>query len=140
MDPELVALSSTAATTLVALMTTDAWERVKSSFAGLIHRRSPEQAETLTRDLEAARQEVIAGLQSGDDQATQDVLGEWRGRLRRLISEDDEFRAELRRLVEEFHPVADGDGPAARIIMKATASSDGRINQAGRDQTVTTNE
>lgn len=138
MDPELAALSSAAATTLVKLMTTDTWGRAKSAFSGLMHRRRPGQAQALTDDLEATRQDVIAGLRSDDGQPVQDALSEWRGRLRRLIAADDELRAELRRLVDEFH-APEGEGvPAAQITMKATASGSARINQAGHDQTVIT--
>ncbi len=136
MDPELAALSSAAATTLVALMTTDAWERVKAGFGGLWRRGHPERAGAAEADLEAARLEVVAARQAGDKQAELEVLGEWRSRLRRLIADDGELRDELRGLVEEFLPLAGRAGQGAKVVMRAEVSDSGRVNQAGRDQTV----
>lgn len=46
------------------------------------------------------------------------------------------LQAEVRRLVEEFRPML----PAAQVapvVMVARASGGSRVNQAGRDQTVT---
>jgi hypothetical protein len=76
-------LSSAAASTLVTLVTTDGWERVKAAFAGL-WRRYPRQAESVDADLTALRSEVISARRAGG----------------------------------------------------AAASGFGRVNQAGRDQTV----
>jgi len=136
MDPEVVALSSAAATTLVTLMTTDAWDRVKRAFARLWRRCHPEQAGPVEADLDTARLDVIAARQAGDEQAELEVLGEWRSRLRRLIANDERLQDELRGLVEEFRPLTVEADQAAPVIMRATASGSGRVNQAGRDQTV----
>jgi hypothetical protein len=137
MDPDLAVLSSTAATTLVTLMTTDAWERARSAFAGLLQRFRPSQAGALSEDLEATRVEVIAARQSGDEETERELLNEWRTRLRRLIASDEQFQRELQRLVEEFRPLASTAEPAAPVVMQARASGSGRIYQAGHDLRVT---
>jgi len=51
-DGDLAVLCSAAATTLVTLMTTDSWERVKAGFAGLWRRVHPGQAAAVEADLE----------------------------------------------------------------------------------------
>jgi hypothetical protein len=136
-DADLAALLSAAATTLVTLMTTDSWERVKAGFAGLWRRRHPGQAGTVEADLEAARAAVVAARRSGDEEVATELAAEWRSRLRRLAGADEEIQAEIRGLVDEFRPLLPGGGPGGPVVMRARASGGSRINQAGRDQTVT---
>lgn len=136
MDADLAALWSAAATTLVSLMTTDSWERAKAGFAGLWRRFSPGQASAVEVDLEAARSAAVTAWQAGDEETMTELAAEWRSRLRRAAGADEEFLAELRRLVEEFRPLL-AVSSAAPVVMIARASGSSRINQAGRDQTVT---
>lgn len=136
MDADLAVLWSTAATTLVTLMTTDSWERVKAGFAGLWRRARPGEAGAVEADLEAARAAAAAARQDGDEDALAELAAEWRSRLRRLAGPDEVLQAEVRRLVEEFRPLLPS-GPAGPVVMIARASGGSRINQAGRDQTVT---
>lgn len=135
MDAELAAMSSVAATTLVTLMTTDGWKRVKEAFAAL-WRRHPGEAQAAAADLDAARLEVMAARRVGDEQAELEVLGEWRSRLRRLVAGDEGLRDELRELLQEFRAQPSGTDQTGPVIMWAEASGSARINQAGRDQTV----
>jgi len=135
-DAELATLWSAAATTLVTLMTTDGWERVKAGFAGL-WRRHPGQAGAVEADLEASRAAAMAARRDGDAQAEAELTAEWRSRLRRLAGADEELQDEVRRLVEEFRPLLSGSTPAGPVVMRARASGGSRIYQAGRDQTVT---
>jgi hypothetical protein len=136
MDADLAALWSAAATTLVTLMTTDSWQQVKAGFANLWRRARPEQADAVEGDLEAARDAAVAALRDGDEEAKGELAAEWRSRLRRLAGTDESLQAEVRRLVEEYRPLM-ADGPAGPVVMVARASGGSRINQAGRDQTVT---
>ncbi len=79
---------------------------------------------------------AIAARRDGDEEAVAELAAEWRSRLRRLAGADEELQAEVRRLVEEFRPLLAG-GPAGPVVMVARASGGSRVNQAGRDQTVT---
>jgi hypothetical protein len=90
-DPDVTALSWAAATTLVALMTTDSWEQVKAAFVGLWRRRYPRQAEVVDADLATARHEMMAAAQAGDEQAGVELAGEWQSRLRRLVATDEQL-------------------------------------------------
>jgi hypothetical protein len=136
MAGELAALYSAAATTLVGLMTTDSWEQVKAGFVRLWRRARPDQAAAVGADLEAARDAAAAARDNGDEEALTELATEWQSRLRRLAGADEELRAEVRRLVEEFRPLL-SSGPAGPVVMIARASGGSRVNQAGRDQTVT---
>lgn len=135
MDPELVELSTTAAATMVTLMTTDAWDRAKAALVGLWRDRHP-QAEAVEADLDAAQLEVVAARQAGDADAEAEVTGEWQSRLRRLVTGDKGLQAELAQLVEQLRSAVPESGQAASVMMQAKASGQSRISQAGRDQTI----
>ncbi|WP_423834872.1 hypothetical protein [Streptomyces manipurensis] len=60
MDAELVALTSSAATTVVGLLATDAWEQTKLAVARLWGLSRPEQAETVEAELVETRAELLA--------------------------------------------------------------------------------
>ena len=59
MDPELSALAATAAATLVGLLTTDAWERVKGGLGALWRRAHPERAGTIEAEIAESRDELL---------------------------------------------------------------------------------
>ncbi|HEV2370994.1 MAG TPA: hypothetical protein VGS19_02395 [Streptosporangiaceae bacterium] len=136
MDPELAALTSTAAATLVQLMTTDGWERAKASVGGLWRRAHPGRALAVEADLAAARQEALSARQRGDEQAELDLVGEWRSRLRRLVAANPELERELRQVVNELQPVMEKATEARvnLVTVQAKATGNSRIFQAGRDQ------
>jgi hypothetical protein len=141
-DPELTALTSTAAATVVKLLATAAWERATGVVVGLWRRVHPERVQTVQAELEDSRAEVLAAGQAGDEQVEQALVGEWQGRLRRLVAADPHLVDELRRVVAELRAVlADADPPQhTTITMQATTFGTSRVNQAGRDLHITTRE
>jgi hypothetical protein len=141
-DPELTALTSTAATTVVQLLATAAWKQAADAVGRLWRRAQPERAETVQAELGESRTEVLAARQTGDEQIEQALVGEWHGRLRRLIAADPQLADELRRVVEELRSVLADAEPSrdATITMQATTFGSSRVNQAGRDLHITTGE
>jgi HEAT repeat protein len=141
-DPELSALTSTAATTVVQLLVTAGWEQAKTAVGGLWRRVHPERAEIVQAELEESRVEMLAAGQAGDGQVEQALIGEWHGRLRRLVAADPQLVDDLRQVVAELRSaLADADPPqATTITVQATAFGNSRVNQAGRDLHVTTGE
>ncbi|MGH3828216.1 MAG: hypothetical protein ACRDQX_13765 [Pseudonocardiaceae bacterium] len=141
MDSGLMALTSTATTTAVKLLTT-AWERATSAVSGLWRRVHPERVETVQAELEDSRAEVLAAREVGDEQVEQALVGEWCNRLRRLVATDPQLIDDLRQVVTELRSaLAGADAPqGATIAMQATTSDTSRVNQAGRDLYVTTGE
>ena len=138
MEPDLTTLTSVAATTLVGLMTTDSWDRVKAAVVSLWRRVHPERAETVDAELSAACCEVLAAREAHDEQAELDLVSEWRCRLQRLVATDLQLQQELRAMVEEFRPIV-VEAEAARISsirMRAKAAGHGKVYQAGRDQKI----
>jgi hypothetical protein len=135
MDAEVATLTSTAATTMVKLLITDGWERLKTALGMLWRRAHPDQAATIEADISSARAELLTAYQAGDTQAEQALIREWQARLYRVVVNDPSLQEELRRLVTELSSllpnVAQATGPD--IEMRADASGHGRVYQAGRD-------
>lgn len=131
MDPEITGLAGTAAATLVALLTTEGWERAKEQFASLWHRIQPERADAVAGELDAAREDLLAAQDGGDPDAEAELAAEWRGRIRRLLAAHPEAADQLKSLLAELAPEA----PAApSVTLRAVASGHARVYQAGRDQ------
>lgn len=142
MDPDLTALTATAATTVVQLLATAAWKQATGAVGGLWRRVHPQRAETVQAELEERRAEVLDARQAGDGQVEQALVDEWQGRLRRLVAADPQVADELRRVVAQLRSVlADADPPQhTTITMQATASGRSRVHQAGRDLHITAGE
>ncbi|WP_329277175.1 hypothetical protein [Streptomyces sp. NBC_00691] len=64
MDAELAVLAGTAGTTLVTLLTTEAWQRVSDGVASLWRRAEPERAEAISTELEVTRADLLAPASS----------------------------------------------------------------------------
>lgn len=138
MEQDLASVAGAAATALVQMMCAEGWGQMKAAVVSLWRRGHPAPAGTVGAELEAARLEVLEALRAGDEQAVlDDLAGEWRGRLRRLVAADPLLQEELRRLAEQIRAVLPDAGRAGPVVMRARASGSSRINQAGRDQTVT---
>jgi hypothetical protein len=133
-DLDLAALSSAAATTLVALMTTDSWEQAKAAFARLWRHCRAEQV--VDAELKAARLELIDGRRAGDEQIEVQLVREWQSRLRRLALADELIQDELQQLVKALRPMLPDASQSRSVVMEATASGFSTINQAGRDQNI----
>jgi hypothetical protein len=142
MGAELTELASTAATTVVNLLATAGWEQAKAAVTRLWRRAHPERVETVQAELAESRTEVLAARQNGDEQAEVELVGEWSGRLRRLVTTDPALADELRQLVAQLSAVLADVDPArgATITMQATTFGHSRVNQAGRDLHITTGE
>lgn len=137
MEPELIALASTAATTVVARLATEGWEQARRGVVALWRRAHPERAETVEAELTEARAELLSARGAGDEQTERALAEEWQGRIRRLLTAAPQLAGELRSLVEELTPDTAAGPGAAQVRMTARASGHGRVYQAGRDQHIT---
>ena len=100
-------------------------------------RRRPEHAEAVAADLAEARSDVVAARAAGNGRAEADLVTEWQSRLRRLVAGDEELQDDLRRFTEDFRHLLAGHGGPGLVVMRAEVHGPGRVNQVGRDQTVT---
>lgn len=134
MGPDLTALTSTAATTVVTLLATAAWEQAKTAVGGLWRRVHPERADTVEAELAESRTAVIAARQTGNAQVEKALVNEWSGRLGRLMTAEPQLADELRHVVAQLRPLlADAAPQSSTTTMQATASGSSQVYQAGRD-------
>ena len=137
-DPEIAALAGSAGTTVVTLMATDAWQRVREGVVGLWRRAYPDRAEAVGAELDSTRADLMAARAAGDTRSEEELHGEWQGRLRRLMTAEPSVVDDLRLILDEFNSLTvDPSVPAQPILMRASASGHGRVYQAGRDQHIT---
>jgi hypothetical protein len=130
-DPETAMLVSTAGTTLVTLLTTEAWQRARDGIVSLWRRAEPERAEAISGELDVTRRDLLASQAGGDLESRSELSAEWQGRIRRLLAAHPEEREALRTLLNELAPYAPVD---SSVTQHATASGHARVYQAGRDQ------
>ncbi|GGU76019.1 hypothetical protein GCM10010260_05230 [Streptomyces filipinensis] len=137
MDAELMTLASTAGTTVVTLLTTDAWERARTAVAALWGRAVPDRVDTVEAELLETRDLLLGtGEQTGSGTPGFDEgIAEWRGKFRRLLHTRPELAQELRRILdEELTPALPAPAPAAPVVFHANPTGNARVYQAGRDQ------
>ncbi|MBY8881204.1 hypothetical protein [Actinacidiphila acidipaludis] len=137
MDPELSALASSAATTFVTLMATDAWTRVREGLVHVWRQARPDRADAMGAEVEATRTDLLAAQASGDEESEEELRAEWRARLRRLLASDPGTADPLRRLLAEVDPAQAGGTGGHSVTQRATATKRGRVYQAGRDLNIT---
>ncbi|RFC72689.1 hypothetical protein [Streptomyces sp. AcE210] len=133
MDPEMAALAGTAGTTLVTLLTTEAWQRAREAVSSLWRRAEPERADSISAELEVTRADLLAAQAGGDVESRTELSAEWQGRIRRFLMTHPEEAEALRTLISELGPHAPADLP---VTQHATASGHARVYQAGRDQNI----
>lgn len=136
MDAQLIELARTAGVALVTVMATDAWEGARDGIAGLWRRVSPGRAEAVQAELDSSREDLVAAQERGDADTEAELGEEWGSRLRRLLREHPELADELRQFVETAEETS-GDRAGYRVHLRASASGEGRVYQAGRDQHIT---
>ncbi|GAA2647314.1 hypothetical protein [Streptomyces lunalinharesii] len=131
MDAELTSFAQAAGTTLVTLMTTEAWQHARDSFTRMWQRWQPERAQDISRALDVSQEEVLRAHSADDQEMLGELRMQWVGYLRRLLLSDPEAIEDLRTLLSEFSPHADASAPS--VTQHGTASGRARIYQAGRD-------
>ncbi|WP_212912541.1 hypothetical protein [Streptomyces sp. TS71-3] len=136
MDPEITALAGTAGTTVVTLMATSAWEAARDGLVALWRKARTGRADGIAEELEASREELLAARDTGDDATEAELTAAWQGRVRRLLVAQPELADELRAILDELNPRLP-ESPRHEIHMRAEASGNGRVYQAGRDQHIT---
>ncbi|AZS85952.1 hypothetical protein ELQ87_17930 [Streptomyces griseoviridis] len=130
MDPEMAALAGAAGSTLVTLLTTEAWQRARDGVVALWRRAQPERADAISAELDVTRDDLLTPQAAADAGTREELAAEWQGRIRRLLAAHPEETQTLRTLLDELAPNA----PTPSITQHATASGHSRVYQAGRDQ------
>jgi hypothetical protein len=131
------ALVMAAGTAVVTAMATDGWEQARKVMVGLWRRVRPLEVPAIEAELDAVRGEVLAAREAGDGAVEEGLAADWHRRLQRLLADDPSLGVELQRILdEELLPLipAGGRDRVRDITMNASATGQGRVYQAGRDQ------
>jgi hypothetical protein len=132
MDPELVTLASQAATSVVQLLTTEAWEKSKAAIGSLWRSIHPDRADRMEAEIADARADLLRAPQDADLKAA--LIQQWKGQLVSLLTANPELAATLRRVVDvELRPAlpAAVSAQIGTLHMEAHAGRGSRVNQSG---------
>lgn len=143
MDTEAVALLTTAGTTVVGLMATDAWQQTHDGLVRLWHRFRPEHADAVGRELATHRATIDGGATASVTEsgvAPEAGLGPlWTQELRELLADPQaarELGALLLACTQSAAAQSAGTAPGKQRV-EAKAKGHGRAYAAGRDMTIT---
>lgn len=102
MDSGLVMqLVTSAATTLVGAVATDAWQAARAGFARLLGRGDQAAEASAARRLDELEGDVVAVDLEQRAQVRQQLVSDWRVRLRDLLQDHPELAEPLRELRDE---------------------------------------
>lgn len=133
MDAELAVIASSAATTIVNLMATDAWDQVKHKVGALWRSFRPEQADVVESDLDRVRLEITGA----DEAIALAISREWESRLLRLLAADSAVVVELSRVIAELRQIPAGaQARGGDVRQSAKASGQSTVIQIGGDGTI----
>ncbi|WP_329456993.1 hypothetical protein [Streptomyces sp. NBC_01497] len=126
----MTALAGAAGSTLVTLLTTEGWQRVKDAFTIMWRRHQPERVDAVAAELGSTRDDLLAAQTSGDRETPAELEAEWQGRVRRLLGAHPEAAEGLRAVLAELGQA----GPTLpSVTQHASVSGHARVYQAGRD-------
>lgn len=137
MDADLTTLAWKGASTVVALLATDAWEKAKVGLGSLWRHTHPERADDVEAELVETRASLLDARAEEDDALAGALTQVWQSRLAHLLATNPELVAQFRQLLNEVFVPALSVNERLRIDkveMQAKASGRGRVYQAGRDQ------
>jgi hypothetical protein len=128
LDAEISGLAATAAATLVGLLTTDAWDRVRESIGELWSRAHPERAESIKAEIAEVRSELMTPGAADGEQVARRVAAEWESRFLRLLTSDPDLAGPLRQLLLE----GAGTVPPEPGVRAGRITQDVRVSGHGR--------
>lgn len=132
MDAELTVLASSAATTIVTLLSTDAWDQVKAKVGALWRRFRPEQVEAIEEELVRGHLEIG----NADETVALAITKDWESRLLRLLAADAAVAAELSHVIDELAPLSETRQVRGSVWQSAKASGRSTVIQVGGDATL----
>ncbi|MET7831715.1 hypothetical protein ABZS44_02665 [Micromonospora sediminicola] len=127
---DLTELAQVGATSVVAAMTTDAWEHVRLRLAGLLGGGNNGRQEEAASELRQSRERLVGSDENEGTAAG--VEAELRGQFRERLRNDPTFAAEFSVLVEEIQRQVPKPTHSA-VRQHGVATRGGTVIQAGRD-------
>jgi hypothetical protein len=116
-------------------MATEAWERARDAVVALWRRARPDRADTVAAELAEVREDVLRARDTGDEEMERVLASDWQHRLRRLVRDDPQLAAELRRVLDyELTPLLPSmsQEQIGSLSIKTTTSGKGRTTILGQ--------
>ncbi|WP_329327091.1 hypothetical protein [Streptomyces mirabilis] len=135
--PQLVALSSTAGSTLITLMVTDGWLQARDKAVRLWRLFRPESAVAVAAELDSARVAVVAARESGTPIDEEALRVEWGRRIRELLASHRDAEPALQAVLADWEATSGAQTVHGNLHLEAHATGSSRVYQAGRDQHIT---
>lgn len=95
---EILTIAAPAAQALLACMVSDGWQTAKGRFARLLGRGNQAEMQTIERDLEEARQNVMEGSVDSST-ITREI---WKARFRQTLIANPDMAGDLQELLDEI--------------------------------------
>ncbi|MFD6532723.1 hypothetical protein [Streptomyces sp. NPDC060184] len=129
MDTELATLAASGATTLVSLMVTDSWARVRELFVGLLSPTAP----AVGADLDGTRDRVLAADADTSARTRREATAEWHEHLHHLLRTGSVTREDLRAVLALLRQL-DVSAPRPDVVHNDISGGvqHGPVIQAGR--------
>ena len=133
MDPTVVAFG----TGLIGAIATETWQLVRDAVTGLWRKVHPHQADSVSAELDALREEILQARQDGDADIEHAYEQVWQLKLRYLLRANPALAGEMQRVLDQVLIPALSPTQQTRVqSITGTASGNARLNQAGRDVNV----
>ncbi|WP_422741106.1 hypothetical protein ACN27B_18665 [Micromonospora sp. WMMD754] len=117
----------------MTLLATDSWTTARDAMVALWKRVHPQRSDLIAEELGEARTALMTARHDGDSITERDLIGEWQGRVRRLLAADPQVSEELRRLLSEELRPAVPQAQGKTVNLHAHGSGNAQINQAGHN-------
>ncbi|WP_142169286.1 hypothetical protein [Streptomyces sp. SLBN-134] len=131
MDAAALALVTASANSLIALMTSEVWEKAKEGVVALFRRKGEGESATIENELNESARELSASIENGDADTVEELRQQWRGKFRRLVVAHPDLASELNELLREWNSLPAGGAGVPVINQTATARDHGRVYQQG---------
>lgn len=131
MDAALLALATSCANSLIALITTDSWVQAKRGIRKAFGRSGEAAADQAEGELTEARRELESSVARNDTETVDELRVAWRGKFRRLLIEHPESESLIRSILQDWDSAISTPQGSQTIVQNATARESGRVYQQG---------
>jgi hypothetical protein len=136
MDDEAIkVLAGSVAAALVKAMTGGLWQQLRRRMATVLGRGDQRRERRVRDQLDDSRTRMEAAPEAVREEVGREVMAEWRGTLRTLLTEHPGAAQELRAMLVEMEARLPGTPGEVSVAQMASATGGSVVYQAGRDLT-----
>ena len=133
MDLDVAALATSAAGTLVTLMTTAGWEKAAATVGALWRRERPQQADLVVADLRDTRAELLDARPDELPELHEAITAQWEARILRLLTKNPEAGRALLEFIDDQAASVQGARP---VTFNAVSHGQSKIYQSNGNMVI----